>query len=212
MSKTTLVSPGVERLNYRAAFVEEAMETECLNTYKEMIDTDDLYDQEIYWGQWTECFFQAGSITWLGLAAVPLLQKLLLRNHWYDKRPVWEYMLYLASHVEHIYFYYDRHPGPDYLSEENRWSNVSKREEARPWLRLAFHALREFRPVLENVLPGLVRSEKEFAYKLLWLTLAFGKQPLKAETRLELQTWASSYLRSKEDGHTIPNHNQLGLF
>ncbi|MEO0895074.1 MAG: hypothetical protein AAFY71_01550 [Bacteroidota bacterium] len=203
---------GAKRLRYRAGFSEEALENECLNVYEELKNAEDPYDQEIFWGQWTDCFFKDSNITWVGLASIPLLQQILLRDRWYDKRPVWEYLLFMASHVERIYFYYDRHPGPDYLSEESRWKDVWRREEARPWLRLAFHACREFVPMMEQLLPHLSKAEKEFAYKLLWLTISFRRKPLHAQTREELQNWACTYLRIKDPGHTLSNHNQLGLF
>ncbi|MCI4668220.1 MAG: hypothetical protein MRZ79_08790 [Bacteroidia bacterium] len=203
---------AIQRLKHRADFAKQALPEGQVRVLQELELTDDAYEQEILWGQWTEAFFEKGKITWEAFAAVPLLQIISLKNSWFDLRPLWEYLLFVAHHVERIYFFYDRHPGPDFSAEDLRWKDVAGREESRPWLRLAFHAFREYVSILEERLDKSTNDEKELIYKLLWISLSFGKVRLAAHTKLKLKNWACEYHRHHNGIQHFPDQKQLGLF
>lgn len=200
------------RLRHRAEFAQQALPEEVIGIFQELELSEDSYEQEILWGQWTEVFFEKGKITWEAFAAVPLLQVLSLKEHWFDLRPLWEYLLFMAHHVERIYFFYDRQPGPNFTSEDLRWKDVLKREETRPWLRLAFHAFREYATIIEEKMEAAPKGEQELIFKLLWVILSFGKVQLRARTQLRLRDWACAYQRHQNQIQHLPNQKQLGLF
>lgn len=203
---------ALARLRHRAEFAKQALLEGQVFIFQELELCEDSYEQEILWGQWTEGFFEQGKITWEAFAAVPLMQVLSLKNNWFDLRPLWQYLLFLAHHVERIYFYYDRQPGPSFSSEELRWKDVTRREEIRPWLRLAFHAYREYATILEGRLEAAGKDEKELIFKLLWVILSFGRLQLNASTQLKLRDWACAYQCHQNHLQHLPDQKQLGLF
>lgn len=203
---------SVYRLKNRTEFAMQALPAEQMGIFQDLKCCEDAYEQEILWGQWVEGFFDKGKITWEAFAAVPLMQTLSLKANWFDLRPLWEYLLFMAHHVERIYFYYDRQPGPSFSSEELRWKDVQRREETRPWLRLAFHAFREYAFILEERLDAAPKPEKELIYKLLWVILSFGKVELQARTQLKLRDWACTFQREQNRMGQPTDQQQLGLF
>jgi len=200
------------RFLQRVAFAREALPIEEYIIFKELEGEKDEHEQEILLGKWVETFFHQSKTTWKGFASIPLMEGLSLSPHWKNRRLLWDYLLYFTSQVESIYFYYDRFAGPDFVSEEIRLKGTWRREEARPWLQLALHGYRDFLPLLEDCLPLDSKAEKELIFRLMWTTAPFGKWELKARTRLQLRHWAGEHQRLHTQVHTIPNHNQLGLF
>jgi hypothetical protein len=197
-------------LRPRSYFALEALSSDLQDLFFKLLEENDPLEQELLWSCWIEYFFQEGKISWEGMASVPLLQEILLKENHSDSLPLWDYLLYLAGQVEYIYFYYDRNEGPSYQSEAHRWKDVRGREEVRPWLRLAFHSLIEYVHFFEQKLKAARKKEKEFVLRFLGLVLSMGHAPVESSTRQTIFSWQKKHLDKSPLADESPN--QLGLF